>query len=171
MNKIRNSGRCLKVADSLLYLTVTFDGCCSSSDSLPHPKHWLTQPHNSLLLWDLVPHILWSLESQSIVLFFNRGWWGVWWGVTLDRVRSLTGATERGSTIQFDFMVADVIHTFITYRPTLWKWVEPIKMLQAYNVEACLFQWCIFYFIFKKVFDWEWMREKRNQYETRVLKF
>ena len=76
MNKIRNIGPYLKAVDSLLYLTVTFDGCCSSSDSLPHPMHWLTQPHNSLFLWDLVPHILWSLESQSIVLFFNRDWWG-----------------------------------------------------------------------------------------------
>jgi len=121
MNKIRHAGPCLKAVDSLLYLTVTFDGWCSSSDSLPHPMHWLTQPRNSLFLWDLVPHILWSLESQSIVLFFNRDWWGVWWGVKLDRVRPLTGATTRGSTIQFDSMVADVIHTFITYITTLWK--------------------------------------------------
>ena len=83
--------------------------------------HWLTQPHNSLFLWDLVPHILWSLESQSIVLFFNRDWWGVWCGVTQDRVRSLTGATTVGYTIQFDFMVTDVIHTFRTYVATLWK--------------------------------------------------
>jgi len=35
MNKIRNIGPSLKAVDSLLYLTATFDGCCSSSDSLP----------------------------------------------------------------------------------------------------------------------------------------
>jgi hypothetical protein len=139
MNKIRNIGPCLKAVDSLLYLTVTFDGWCSCSDSLPHPMHWLTQPHNSLFLWDLVPHILWSLESQSIVLFFNRDWWGVWCGVTQDRVRSLTGATTVGYTIQFDFMVTDVIHTFRTYVATLWKWVQPIKVSWPYTVSASFY--------------------------------
>jgi hypothetical protein len=73
MNEITSSCPHFNAAHRLFRLPVTSDGWCTHfSDSLPQPVHWLTQPHNSHLLWDLVPHILWSRESQSSLIFQSR---------------------------------------------------------------------------------------------------